>query len=169
MPTYTANRSPSVRRAPAACASVSSRIGDRPPIRAYRSLIACTNCGLVGRPPRTSSRYGSTSSRLPGPPYAISRTAIRSPAMHPLHHGADRLDRRLGEDSMPEVEDVAGPPVRPREHVPHLTLELGPWREQSDRVEVPLDGPRADPLPRRVERNAPVHADHVAAGAREVR
>src|SRR3989442_1670865 len=137
-------------------------MGERPPIRAYRCLISCKNSGGVGRPPRTSRRYGSTSSRLPGPPYAISSTATRSAAMHPLHHRLQGLDRRLGENAVPEVEDVPWAPRGAGEHVPHLPLKLRPRRQERDRIEVALNGTGRrgpDPLPRGVQRDAPVYAD----------
>src|SRR5881409_1721948 len=129
------------------------------------------NSGVTGRPPRTSSRYGSTSSRLAGPPYAISRTATRSPAMHPVHDGLHRIHRSLGQHAVSEVEDVTRPPGGAGENVPHASLELGTRGEQGHGVQIPLDGTlavRTQPLPGDVERNAPVHADHVAPGAREV-
>src|SRR5206468_2338598 len=101
----------------------------------------------------------------------MSSTATRSAAMHPLDHRLERLDRRFGEDAVSEVEDVAGPPRGAGEHVPHLALELESRREQGHRVEVALNGDgapgAADSLPRHVERDAPIDADHVAAGARE--
>src|SRR6266545_589170 len=112
MPTYALNPSPKARSTAAACARVSSRIGERPPILAYRWRISCTSCGLVGRPPCTSCKYGSTSSRLAGPPYAIIRTATRSPAMDQLHYGV------LPETDVAAVRAVVelvhgGPPPRP--------------------------------------------------------
>src|SRR5437899_6740415 len=146
-------------------------MGERPPIRAYRCLISCTNSGGVGRPPRTSRRYGSTSSRLCGPPYAINSTAMRSAAMHPLHDRLQGLHRRLRENAVPQVEDVPGPPGGSGEHVPYLPLQLRPRRQERDWIEVALNGAGGrgpDPLPRDVERNAPVDADHVAARPREI-
>src|SRR5882762_5093159 len=125
----------------------------------------------MGRPPRTSCRYGSTSSRLPGPPYAISNTATRSAAMHPLDDRLQGLHRRLGEHAVSEVENVPWSPAGAGEHVPHLPLELRPRRQQSHRIEVALNGSGSngpDALPRDVERDAPVLADHVAPGAREI-
>src|SRR6266540_659119 len=131
--------SPKARSTAAACARVSSRIGERPPILAYRWRISCTSCGLVGRPPRTSCKYGSTSSRLAGPPYAIIRTATRSPAMDQLHYGADRRHVRLGEHAVAEIEDVARPAAGAGQHVPHLAVPFWRWREQRGGIEVALD------------------------------
>src|SRR3989449_9666014 len=71
--------------------------------------LPISSSGAVGRPPRTSWRYGSTSSRLPGPPYAINSTATRPPpsaAMHPLDDRLEGFHRRLREHAMPEIEDV---------------------------------------------------------------
>src|SRR2546430_10522300 len=124
---------------------------------------------------RTSWRYGSTSSRLPGPPYAINSTATRPPpsaAMHPLDDRLEGFHRRLGEHAVPEIEDVPGAPAGAGEHVAHLPLELRPRRQERHRIEVALNGvgtggPSA--LPRDVERNAPVDADHITARPREIR
>src|SRR5213593_1276348 len=133
--------------------------------------MSSTNSGLIGRPPRTSRRYGSTSTRLCGPPYAISSTAMRSAAMHPLDNRLQGLHRRLGEHTVPEVENVPRSPGGAGEHVPRLTLELRSRRQERRRIEVTLDGfggRGSDALPRDIERHAPVDPDHVAAGAGEV-
>src|SRR5437879_3155601 len=82
--------------------------------------------------------------------------------MHQLDDHLRGLDRRLGEHAVPEVEDVSGPPPGARQDVAHPLGERGAGREQGRGVEVPLDRPRADPAPRLVERDAPVHADDVA-------
>src|SRR2546423_8222157 len=171
IPTYTGHPGPSTSWSARAWASVRSRMGERPRMPAYRPVIPATSSGGVARPPRTSRRYGSTSSRLPGPPYAISSTETppASAAMYPVHDALQRLDRRLREHAVPEVEDVARSASGPVEHVATWLLELGERREQRRRIEVPLNRPvGTDALPRDVEGNAPVHADDVAARAREV-
>src|SRR3989440_1872598 len=168
IPTYTGHAGPSARPSACAWASVRSRMGERPPMRAYRAVISATSSGAVGRPPRTSCRYGSTSSKLSNPPYAINSTATPPPsaAMDPGHDALQRLDRRLRQHAVPEVEDVAGAARGPVEHVPHPLLERGERREQRRGIQVPLNRPvGADALPRDVEGNAPVHADDVAARA----
>src|ERR1700693_4225613 len=99
----------------------------------------------------------------------MSSTAKRSPAMHPLDDCLDGLDRCLREDAVPEVEDVPGAPRGAGKDVPHLALEVRPRRDESTGVEVALDGAvRTDALACDVERDAPIDADHVAAGAREI-
>src|SRR5207253_5414188 len=129
-----------------------------------------TSSAAVGRPPRTSSRYGSTSSRLPGPPYAITSTATPSAAMHQVHDALQRLDRGLRQHAVPEVEDVAGTAPGPVEHVAHPLLEVGERREQRRGIEVSLNRPVGpDALPGDVEGNAPVYSDDVAARAGELR
>src|SRR5437879_1214582 len=100
-------------------------MGERPPMRAERARISSTSCGLVGRPPRTSRRYGSTSARLPGPPYAMSSTASWSAAMHQVHDRPDRRDIGLGQHAVAEIENVAGPSPRAREDV--ADLARGSW------------------------------------------
>src|SRR5260370_41987521 len=71
----------------------------------------------IRRPRVTLSRNGRTSSRAVGPPNAISRTesitrraasSLRHVVNH-VHQGDDVVDRRLGQDAVSEVEDVAGP------------------------------------------------------------
>src|SRR5207249_4410209 len=88
------------------------------------------------RPRAASSRYGSTSSGLPGPPYAITSTATPSAAMHQVHDALQRLDRGLRQHAVPEVEDVTGTARGPVEHVAHPLLELGERREQRRGIEV---------------------------------
>src|SRR5256885_16007877 len=108
-------------------------------------MISATSSGGVARPPRTSRRYGSTSSRLPGPPYAISSTETppASAAMYPVHDALQRLDRRLREHAVPEVEDVARAARGPVEHVADPLLALGERREPRRRAEGPLNRPLA--------------------------
>src|SRR5438445_64735 len=99
----------------------------------------------------------------------MSSTGTASAPMHQLHHGLQRFDRRIGEDAVAEVEDVAGPAPGAAEDVAHSRLERGARSEQRRGVQVPLDRlRRADALPRRVQRDAPIDADHVAARRREV-
>src|SRR5437879_13058238 len=85
--------------------------------------------------------------------------------MHQLDDRLCGLDRRLGKHAVPEIEDVSGPPPGARQDVAHPLGERGARRQQGRGVEVSLDRPRADPAPRLVERDAPVHADDVAAAA----
>src|SRR5712691_3524797 len=96
-------------------------------------------------------------------------TAYASPAMNLLHDERDRVGRRLGDDAVPEIEDVPRPAARAVEHLPDLATEDIARREQSSGIEVPLDSLAAlKPGPGDVEGNAPVDADHVPAGRGEV-
>src|SRR5438132_1712223 len=92
--------------------------------------------------------------------------------MHPLDDRLEGFHRRLREHAMPEIEDVPGAPAGAGEHVAHLPLELRPRRQKRYRIEVALNGAGSrgpDALPRDVERNAPVDADHITARPREIR
>src|SRR5436190_14600927 len=139
-------------------------------MRAYRARISSTSCGLVGRPPRMSCRYGSTSSIVSGPPYAMTRTASEAPssAMHEVYHGAHGRDIGLGQDPMAQVEDVPRPSRGALQDITDLTRAFTLRRQQRGGLEVALDRAIADSRPGGVERNAPVDADHVAAGGREI-
>src|SRR5258706_608261 len=105
---------------------------------------------------------------LPGPPYAITSTASWSAAMHEIHDRPDRRYVGLGKHTVAEVEDVPGPAGSTFEDARDLTVTLGGRSEQRGRLQIPLDRAIPDPPPCRVERNAPVDADHVAARCRKV-
>src|SRR5262245_4651588 len=92
-----------------------------------------------------SLRYGSTSSMLPGPPYAMIRTASCSPSMHLIHDGAHRGDLGLGKHAVPEIEDVPRTAAGPLQDVPDLARALRGRGEQRRRVEIPLDRAVAPP------------------------
>src|ERR1043166_7175714 len=129
--------------------------------------ISSTSGAGVGRPPRTSSRYGSTSSIFPGPPYAITSTAI-SAIVDLIHHRPHGRDVRFRQNPVPEIEDVAGPPAGLLQDVLDQSRALGGRGEERRRVEVALDCFGADASPRAVERDAPVDADHVTTRGGEV-
>ncbi len=59
---------------------------------------------------------------------------------------ADHLQNRLyvfhggfGEDAVPQIEDMAGPPPRPAHDVLHLPPQLRQGREQNNRVQIALN------------------------------
>src|SRR5262247_984255 len=126
------------------------------------------SCGRVTRPPRMSLRYGPTSSRLSGPPYAMMRTAVCSRVMHQIHDRAHGGDVGFGQDAVAEIEDVSGPAVRARENVADLTVALRGRRQQRRGFEIPLDCLGADSRPGSIQRDAPIHADDVPTGRGEV-
>src|SRR6266851_2141563 len=104
------------------------------------------------------------SSSLEGLPYAMHRTPVSSSGDTDdliLVHGFDEdlkiFERSRRQHSMPEVEDVARPSGGTPEHVAGaLTHELR-WAQQHRGVQVALDAAVvADPLPRRIQRHAPV-------------
>src|SRR5688572_4432526 len=106
---------------------------------------------------------------LPGPPYAITRTAIRSAVMHEVYHGAHGVYVRLRQHTMSEVEDVTRPPAGALQDVTDLAIPFRSRREQRRGFEVALNRPLApDSRPGGIDGNAPVDADHVATGSRKV-
>ena len=70
------------------------------------------------------------------------------------------------EDAVPQVEDVAGPPVVLGEDPAGRLLDALPGPQEQHRVQVPLDGPVADEPPALGQRDPPVEADDVAARGR---
>ncbi len=75
------------------------------------------------------------------------------------------IDGSLGHDAMPEVEDMAWASSSLSQDPPGLTLDLLSWGEQEGGVEISLDGDAVpQPLPGLIQLDAPVQADHRAAG-----
>src|SRR5438876_7780405 len=85
---------------------------------------------------------------LPGPPYAMTSTAICSAAMDEFHHGAHGCDVRLGKDAVTEIEDVPRTSPRAGEDVANLSGTFGGGREQGGGFEIALDCARFDAGPR---------------------
>src|SRR5262245_38826750 len=111
----------------------------------------------IDRPRVTFARNGRISSGRVGPPKAIRRTASAravtpSPArqlVDGVDERADVFDRRLGQDPVPEIEDVARPARGLAEDRGRLRADLGDGCEEDERVEVSLDGDVvADACPR---------------------
>src|SRR2546422_6602809 len=90
--------------------------------------------------------------------------------MDEIHDSPHGSDIRLGEHAVAEIEDVARTSTGAGEDVMDLTGALRGGREQCRRVEIALDRaiPAPDAGPGSVQRNAPVDADHVAAGCCEI-
>ena len=75
------------------------------------------------------------------------------------------LDRRRRQDAVSEIEDVARAAGGAAQHVARAGEQAIARAEQQRRIEIALDAAVvADALPRLVERDPPVGADHVAAG-----
>jgi hypothetical protein len=83
--------------------------------------------------------------------------------MHHFGHGMHVLDRRLRQDTMAEVENMAKAVPGSLYDVIHTVLDLGQWREQGHRIKIPLN---ADVIPEAapgiIKGHAPIHADHVS-------
>src|SRR5689334_16018774 len=79
------------------------------------------------------------------------------------------FDRRRRQDAVAEIEDMPGTAGGAREDVVRRGKHAVERAEQERRIEVALDAAvRANPLPRLVERRAPVGADDVAAGVAQI-
>src|SRR5260370_19919190 len=89
----------------------------------------------------------------------------RSELAHHLDHGFHILHRGLRQDTVSEVEDVAGARAGALQQIGDVQLELGQWREEDGGIEVALDRRAvADVHPGLVDVDSPVDAEYVAAG-----
>src|ERR1051325_3346718 len=83
---------------------------------------------------------------------------------HHLHHSFHVIYRRLWQNAVTQIEDVAGPRARALQQFVDAHLELGQRREQRYRIQIPLDGGTvADVHPGLVDVDTPVDAHYVAA------
>src|SRR5260370_25736951 len=93
----------------------------------------------------------------------------RSELAHHLDHGFHILHRGLRQDTVSEVEDVAGARAGALQQIGDVQLELGQWREEDGGIEVALDRRAvADVHPGLVDVDSPVDAEHVAAGGMQL-
>src|SRR2546426_897052 len=89
---------------------------------------------------------------------------LRPELAHHLHYGLHVIDRRLGQNAVPQVEDVARTSTGALQQLGHAHLQLRKRCEQRRRIEIPLDGGAiADVHPRLVDVDAPVDAHYIAA------
>src|SRR5581483_10092063 len=105
--------------------------------------------------------YGSTPASPSGLPYAMHRSAVFSGDRDTIPHRLDQrfevLQRRRGQHAVAEVEDMAGPPGRPAQHVPRRLDHYLAGREHRGRVEVALHAAVvSDAPPSLVQVDAPV-------------
>src|SRR6266481_5415971 len=91
---------------------------------------------------------------LPGPPYAMTSTAICSSAMDEIHDGTHGSDVGFRKNAVAEIEDVARTSPRAGEDVANLTGTFGRGCEQGDGLEVALDCTLSDAGPRGIQRKA---------------
>src|SRR5437899_4402474 len=84
--------------------------------------------------------------------------------MDQLHGRLDILDRRGGENTVPQVEDEAWFVACLLEHGFHAPLDLVPGSKEHNRIQIALNrDARTEPAPGFIDRHPPVHADHRAA------
>src|SRR5437667_11886070 len=102
---------------------------------------------------------------LPGPPYAMTSTAICSAAMDEFHHGAHGCDVRLGKDAVTEIEDVPRTSPRAGEDTADLTGTFGGGREQRGGYESAQDAARFESVPSRHNPHPRTHTDTAASRA----
>src|SRR5260370_17892867 len=85
-----------------------------------------------------SVKYGSTSSRRFGLPYAISRTAVCLGGMDILHQSLQVLDRAVREHAVAKVEDVARAAAGGLDHPTRAVFDDGPGPPEQGCIQVPL-------------------------------
>src|SRR5437667_1905189 len=132
---------------------------------------------LVGRPPRISSRNGPTSSSDAGPPPPSTgrqSACDRRPSLvsssdstrfvDEVHEASEVLLLGLRQDAVSQVEHMARAPRGAAQNVRRRgPPDLG-TADEGRRIQIPLDPVfRSDPLPRGVDRNAPVDPDQVSS------
>src|SRR5689334_19979131 len=113
-------------------------------------------------------RYGWTSSRELGPPYAITSTptgaaTLRRDFVDEVDHLAHGVHRRVRQETVPDVEDVARAATGALHHIARRSFHGLTRPEQRHRIEVALHRATRKPRPALVERHAPVQPDHVPA------
>src|ERR1700738_3179622 len=75
------------------------------------------------------------------------------------------IDRRLRQNTVAEIEDMAGPSAGAVENQSCAPPNFGDLSEQRNRIEIALNRDAiAEPRPRLRKIDAPVEADNVAAG-----
>src|SRR5262245_15304410 len=123
-------------------------------------------------PSRASSTRRWAAARPAIPPPTTTIREVRRPrvplALGELMDGVDQradvVDRGPGQDTVAEVEDVAGPALGARENHARSPPDLGGRGEERGRVEIPLDADvGAEPPPALSEIDAPVEPDDVPA------
>src|SRR2546430_8182010 len=98
----------------------------------------------------------------------MTTTAISSGTMHQIDDGANRVDVRLGQHAVTQIENVPGFLTGTRENVANPGVAFGGRRQQGGRIEIALNRAGADATPGGVQGNPPVHADDGAAGGSKV-
>src|SRR2546426_1042981 len=114
--------------------------GNRASASRRRAATASRNRGW-------SPQRRTTPTSSPPPPATQPAAGLRAPA------------GRRGTPAGPELEDVPGPPPGARQAAPPPRGGGGAGPRRGGGVEFPGDRPPADPAPRLVGGDAPVHAD----------
>src|SRR5262245_5612287 len=85
--------------------------------------------------------------------------------MHRVHHGDDVLHRSFGKNAVAQIENMTGPTARLTEDIFDAPTDFLGRGQQSGRVKVSLNANIVSQnIPSRVELDAPVDSDDVAAG-----
>src|SRR5438270_12354076 len=88
------------------------------------------------------------------------------PFLDRLDQQLEVLQRRVGKDAVAEVEDVAGAPAGPSQHVPGPPADQLGRAEQDGRVAVALDATLAEPGPAGVAAHSPIDGGDAGPGLR---
>src|ERR687898_1070829 len=93
----------------------------------------------------------------------------QSVAMNMLREGLHVIDWRRRKNPVAKIEDVSWTSARAFEDVVGSRQHAIERRQQQRRIEIALDSAIvADAIPRFVERDTPVGADHIAAGVAQI-
>ena len=105
--------------------------------------------------------------------FAIRFTLYAIPSrvfMHKINQRGDVLNRSVLQDTVTQIENVAGFAFDPVENPGRLGFDLGNRSKKNHRVQITLHGDVAAQLrPSRGQVDAPINADNIAAGGFEQR
>src|SRR5262245_21892137 len=85
--------------------------------------------------------------------------------MYQIHHSFDVLHRRMLQDAVSQIKDMTRSALRAMENIVNPFLDLWQRGKQDCRIQVTLYGAIvSDDSPAFIERQAPIQAEHRAAG-----
>src|SRR5260221_6508069 len=157
--------------------ATASRINGASPIPSTCSVwilpphwLDCSNtvyCTLSPRWSASCCRYHAALSPAIPPPMITTRFVSDFGAgvfMHEFNQSFYVVQRRSGQDAMPQIEDMSRPPAHLIQHGLRARLEFGPGGKERHGVQVALNAHfAAQAIPGGIKINAPVHADHITA------
>ena len=85
--------------------------------------------------------------------------------MYHFDDSFDMLNWRVLQNSMPQIEDMPGPSLRPRHYFMHMNTQLCKRRKQRNGIQVALHRRVfAQQAPALIQRDTPIQTDDVATG-----